>query len=105
MEYKNLLLVCASGITTGLLVRNMKKEVDQQNLPINIYSAPSITLKYVLQEEQIDGVLIGPQIQHELSDISNLLREKGIPFASIDKADYEALDGKAVLAAGEQVLD
>lgn len=105
MEYKNLLLVCASGITTGLLVRNMKKEVTSQELPIHIYAAPSITLNQIIRDKKIDGVLLGPQIEHEIEDIGRLLNSNKIPFDMIDKDSYELLDSTAVLNNGKKLLE
>ena len=34
-KYSNLLLICAAGITTGLLVRSMQKTIEEQDLPIH----------------------------------------------------------------------
>lgn len=105
MDYKNLLLICASGITTGLLVRNMEKEIKAKNIPIHIYAAPSITLNQIIKDKKIDGVLIGPQIEHELNDISRLLNANKISFDTMNKESYELLDSTSILEAGKRVLE
>lgn len=36
-KYSNLLLICAAGITTGLLVRSMQKTIEEQDLPFMFF--------------------------------------------------------------------
>lgn len=104
MEEKNLLLICASGITTGLLVRNMQQRAKANHLPINIYSAPSITVTQTLRDKHVDGVLIGPHLEADMKSLSILLEEKGIPYALIDQESYELLDSTQVLQKASEIL-
>ncbi len=83
----------------------MQKEAKLKKMPLHIYSAPSITLTQVLKDRKVDGILIGPHIEHEFNDLSNLLNDQNIPFGMIDEEDYELLNSGAVLEKAQEVLD
>ncbi|WP_368251090.1 PTS sugar transporter subunit IIB [Enterococcus sp. 2201sp1_2201st1_B8_2201SCRN_220225] len=104
MDGKSLLLICASGITTGMLVRNIQKSIDENNLNIHVYSAPAIIASQIINEQQIDGILIGPQSRYEIQRLEDLLSLKKIPFRLISQENYEILNGAAVLEEGLSLL-
>ncbi|WP_303220320.1 PTS sugar transporter subunit IIB [Enterococcus asini] len=104
MEEKNLLLICASGITTGMLVRNIQKHIEDKNLKIHVYSAPAIIARQVINEQQIDGILIGPQSRYEIQRLEDLLSFKKIPYRLISQENYEVLNGAGVLEEGLSIL-
>lgn len=104
MNKKNLLLICASGITTGLLVRNMEKEIEYKDLPVYVYSSPSILVQQILRERKIDGILIGPHIEYEIENLRELLDDYNIPYGIIGKDEYELIDGSKVLDKGLEIL-
>lgn len=103
-EYKNLLLICASGITTGLLVRSIEKNIEEEGLPIHVFSAPSIISKQIIREDDVDAILIGPHIPHEINRLKELLNYEDIAYRLIDKESYRLLDGKEVLKQGVSLL-
>ena len=64
---KRILLICTAGITSGLLVKNIQTAADEQNIPIRVYSAPAIIAEQAIQNQQIDGLMIGPQSEYEVN--------------------------------------
>lgn len=103
-DYKNLLLICASGITTGLLVRSIEKNIEKEELPIYVFSAPSIIAKQIIKEDDVDAILIGPHIPHEITRLKELLNYENISYQLINRDSYRMLDGEAVLKQGVTLL-
>lgn len=101
---KNILLICTAGITTGLLVVNIQKAAEEQNLDIHVFSAPAIVAEKIVKSESIDVLMIGPQSKHELKRLEDILNYHSIPFKLISKKDYQILDGEAVLEDALSIL-
>lgn len=102
---KTVLLICSAGITTGLLVKNMKDAAKQRNLDIHIYSAPAITAEDVLKRDEIDALLIGPQSEYEITRLKDFLEFKRVPYRLIDRESYALLDGEKVLGQALQLME
>mgnify|MGYP001321713792 CR=1 FL=1 len=104
-EGKTILLICSAGISTGLLVKNMKDAANQQGLDVHIYSAPAITAEDILKREKIDALLIGPQSEYEIHRLKDYLNYNSVAYKLIDKEHYEVLDGEKVLEQAMILLD
>ena len=102
---KTVLLICSAGITTGLLVKNMKDAAKQRDLDIHIYSAPAITAEDVLKRDEIDALLIGPQSEYEITRLKDFLECKRVPYRLIDRESYALLDGERVLGQALQLME
>lgn len=98
MNSKKVLFICSAGITTGLIVRSVQKSIDEKQVPIHVYSAPSIVAQQIINDEPLDAIMIGPHIQHEVERLRELLNYKKIPFKLIDADDYKLLNGEGILA-------
>ena len=72
----NIMLCCASGMSTSLLVEKMKKAASQ------------------------DGILLGPQVRYAQKKIES--EAPGVPVANIGMREYGMMNGAAVL---KQALD
>ncbi|MGX7163926.1 PTS sugar transporter subunit IIB [Enterococcus massiliensis] len=101
---KTILLICTAGITTGLLVKNVQQAADEQQLNVHVYSAPAIIAEQIIQNQQVDALLIGPQSRFEVNRLQDFLNFKAVPFRLIRKEDYETLDGEAVLKESLNLL-
>lgn len=60
MEQKVILLACAAGMSTSLLVTKMQ-EVSKKD---KIFAIPVSKVDQKVNEESIDVILIGPQIRY-----------------------------------------
>ena len=100
---ENILLVCAAGMSTSMLVSRMKDSAALKNIEINI-SALSVTeAKEKISQQQIDVVLLGPQVRFQKEEIEAVAQGK-IPVEVIDMVSYGRMDGQAVLMRALELL-
>lgn len=62
---KNIIVVCEAGITTSLLVQRLQQHVKQENVDYAIESKNTEEGLDFVKQEQIDAVLLGPQVHHK----------------------------------------
>lgn len=105
LEPKNVLLICTSGITSGLLVKNVQRAADEKGVRLHVYSVPAIVAEQAIQTQKIDALLIGPQSEYEVSRLKDLLNYKAVAYKLIPKESYETLDGGAVLEQIQKMLN
>lgn len=92
----NILLVCASGMSTGLLVNKMRAEGEKrklQNLEIFACSVDEME-KYI---DKHDVVLVAPQIRYKEKYIYGLASSRNKGYAIIDGINYGRVDGNKIL--------
>lgn len=78
------LLVCAGGMSTGILVNKLQKYSKENNLDLEEIVACGMG-EYVGIYEPYDVILLGPQISFRKDDIA---RETGKPIDIIAAMDY-----------------
>lgn len=88
---KKILLACAGGFSTSMLVAKMKEAAEQQSYEVEIDAVAETDI-----EEHLDAqiILLGPQIAHRLEDIRG---EVDVPVEVIDSLDYGTMNGGKVL--------
>lgn len=92
---KQILLVCAAGMSTSMLVNKMEaaaKEKDEK-IEINASSGGDVN-QYI---EQADILLLGPQVSYLKKKYQTDYASKGIPVEVINSMDYGTMNGKEVL--------
>ncbi|WP_434524513.1 PTS sugar transporter subunit IIB [Photorhabdus asymbiotica] len=92
---KKILLCCAAGMSTSMLVQRMQAEVTKRGLDIEIKAVPTAELKHLIADT--DVVLLGPQVRYQLTHLSAIAKPFGKPIDVIDMTDYGALRGDKVL--------
>lgn len=90
-----ILLCCAAGMSTSLLVTKMKKEAEAKGLDIDIQAVSQQEVSNHL--EDTDVLLLGPQIRYKLSSLKKLTEGTGIPVEVINPVDYGTVNGQKVL--------
>lgn len=95
----NILLCCAAGMSTSLLVKKMQRAAEEMGLQGKIWAVGEAQVSENLEEA--DVLLLGPQIRYRLNDLKKLGEEKGVPVEVINVMDYGRLNGKNVI---EQAL-
>ena len=95
---KNILLVCAAGMSTSLLVNKMKAAAKDRGLEIEINALPVSECSSVIYK--VDIVLLGPQVRFQKPQVDALVNGR-IPVDVIDMRLYGTMNGKAIL---EQVI-
>lgn len=101
MADKNIVLFCAGGMSTSLLVNKMREAAAKlgKDYEINAYGLASEE-KYV---PNADCVLIGPQVRYAL----NKLKEKypDTPIDSIDMRTYGTMDGAGAVQQAIKLMN
>lgn len=92
---KNIMLCCAAGMSTSLLVTKMEKAAKEQNIEAKIWAVPVEEAKKEIN--QADVLLMGPQIRYLFSDMKALANQNGIEAEVINPMHYGMCDGESVL--------
>ncbi|WP_447873790.1 PTS sugar transporter subunit IIB [Serratia fonticola] len=92
---KKIVLCCAAGMSTSMLVKRMQTEAQKRELAVEIVAVPAADFEAELPTASV--VLLGPQIKYELARFSQLAGPHGMPVAVIDMMDYGTLRGDKVL--------
>lgn len=97
---KKILLVCAGGFSTSMLVEKMKEAVSKKELDIVIDACGEGVLESYLPA---DIVMLGPQMGHA----EDIVKEKvgpSVPVTVIDMMDYGMMDGEKVLGTALKLM-
>ena len=98
---KKIVLLCASGMSTSVLVNKMKEAAAAENFDCSI-EAFSVS-EAATKAAGADCVLLGPQIRFQQKKVTELL--KGTPVDVIDMRMYGRMDGKGVLDFARSMLE
>ncbi|SHK18677.1 PTS system, cellobiose-specific IIB component [Clostridium cavendishii DSM 21758] len=97
----NILLVCANGASTGVLVEKMKtfcKEHEKlRTKEIKIEATSVDNLRVYFESNKVDVVLIGPQIRFKEDEIKNISKPYTELVQVINTQDYGRMDAVAVM--------
>jgi len=93
------LLICASGLSTSILVNNMRQYASRED-KINACSVSELEF-YI---EDVDVILVGPQIRHQLSYIEEKVVSTGQVVALMDPKAYGRIDGEAMIKQARSLL-
>ena len=92
---KKVLLVCASGMSTSMLVKAIRKAADSQGYPLEVTSAGMTGIEDRLDEA--DALLVGPQIRHRFEGLRETAQKAGVPAKIVPTQIYGLMNGKAAL--------
>ncbi|MBA2876428.1 PTS sugar transporter subunit IIB [Thermaerobacillus caldiproteolyticus] len=91
----NILLVCAAGMSTSLLVTKMQQAAKEKGIEANIWAVSADEAKAHL--DRADVLLLGPQVRYKLSQFKKEGEARGIPVDVINPTDYGRVNGASVL--------
>ena len=93
---KKIMLVCAAGMSTSLLVTKMEAAAKEQGVEVKIFALPFSDAPRVLEE--VDVILLGPQVRFQKAQIEKAIADQKLDLAVavIDMKDYGMMNGKAV---------
>lgn len=96
---KRIVLACAAGMSTSMVVTRMEKEAVTRGLEYKIYAIPEQNLRDELQSygSEVAVVLLGPQVRFKLDENRKLTDNYHIPIAVIETLAYGTLNGAKVL--------
>ena len=91
----NILLVCAAGMSTSLLVNKMQEAAKEKGKDADIAAYPINDLERMVDD--IDVALLGPQVGFQLAKAKAICEPKGVPVDVIPMSDYGMCNGMNVL--------
>ncbi|HHB2142301.1 PTS sugar transporter subunit IIB [Escherichia albertii] len=100
---KNILLVCAGGMSTSMLVKRMIEHANAISFNVNITALAIAEAKGKIKNNEVDIVLLGPQVRFQKTELDAVSQGK-IPIAVIDMKDYGTMNGQAVFELTMKLL-
>lgn len=101
LDKLHILLVCNLGYSTGIMVTKMRGIAENSKAlaktDIKIEAHPAGELREYIAD--FDVIMLGPQIKHQLAELSKLAEEHNKPISVIDSKDYGRVDGGNILKA------
>lgn len=82
----NILLVCAAGMSTSLLVSKMEKSAQEQGKDYTIWAVSGDSVQNHI--DKADVLLLGPQVRYMLPQLKKLGESKGVPVDVINTVHY-----------------
>lgn len=89
----NILLLCAAGLSTSLLVQKMKEAAQLAGIQADIWSCNAASGEQELAKA--DVILIGPQLRYLYQSIAAKAKDR--PIRMIDMMTYGRMDGMSAL--------
>lgn len=84
MKYK-ILLLCAGGMSTSILMNKMKKYASENGIDLSIKATGLSSVSYVKTAADFDVILMGPQVSYRIDEVKE---KTGKPVAAIPSVDY-----------------
>jgi len=100
---KNIVLCCAAGMSTSMLVQRMKDAAQKKGVEVSIKAVPVSEFKENLAEADI--ILLGPQVKYEQVKLQAQAEPLGKKVAVIDMMDYGMMKGDVVLDKALKLLE
>jgi cellobiose PTS system EIIB component len=98
---KSILLICANGMSTAIIVKKMEEAAKEKNIEVSIKACSIANAPGLIGKADI--ALLGPQIRFNLKKIQSL--NPNIPVYSMDMSSYGLMDGAAILVDAIKKLE
>lgn len=92
---KRIMLACAGGFSTSMLVERMKDAAKAQNIDVVIDATAEGKLDKLI--DQVDILLLGPQVGHMEAGLKTKYAERPVAISTIASIDYGMMNGEKVL--------
>lgn len=100
---KRIMLICSGGMSTSLLCTKIQKSAKEKNIDVEVFAVSEAEMKRRL--DNVDVILLGPQVRYLLSKIKNDVEEKGIAVDVIESISYGTMNGEAVLKQAMSLME
>jgi len=98
---KRILLACAGGYSTSMLVEKMKGAAKEKGLDVIIDAVAESAIEKKV--DQFDIIMLGPQMGHAEEGLKKKYGSK-LPITVINMMDYGMMDGTKVLAQALELI-
>lgn len=97
---KHLVLLCAVGMSSSILVNRMIRIAEKKQLEVMIHASGMGDLASFIDEAHL--LLVSPQIHYMEEKIKQ--KYPGIPVVALSAKDYAEMDGEKVLMNGLRLI-
>lgn len=97
MAENTIMLVCAAGMSTSLLVSKMQKAAAAQGLDAEIFAVGAGEADAQLAKKTVDVLLLGPQVKYMRKQFEDKVAGTNIKLDVINMQDYGMMNGEKVL--------
>lgn len=104
MAEKTIMLVCAAGMSTSLLVSKMQKAAQAQGLDAEIFAVSAQEADDNLKKKSIDALLLGPQVKFMEKQFQGKLAGSDTKLGVINMQDYGMMNGEKVLKYAQDLM-
>ena len=101
MAEKTIMLCCAAGMSTSLLVSKMQKAAESDGIDAEIFAAAAADADAKLEEKHPDVLMLGPQVRYMGGQFKSKL---SIPVEVINMQDYGMMNGEKVLREAVKLI-
>ncbi|WP_088809828.1 MULTISPECIES: PTS sugar transporter subunit IIB [Listeria] len=98
----NIVLICAAGMSTSLLVTKMEKAAAAKGDEAKIAAYSIAEINEVIKDA--DVVLLGPQVRYQEKTVKDAAAGR-IPVDVIDMMAYGKMDGETVYAQALKLIE
>ena len=92
---KKILLLCAAGMSTSIVVKKMLEAAKNKNLDVHIEALPLESFNENL--DKFDLFLLGPQVRFKKADFEKIANSVGKKVEVINQMDYGMMKGDKIL--------
>lgn len=99
-EKMNILLVCAGGMSTSILMKKLQKYSDERGMGDNIKATGLGSYEDLYKD--FDVILMGPQVSYLQDEVK---AATGLPVAPIPPTDYALGNSENIFKIAEKLYD
>ena len=99
-----IMLVCAAGMSTSLLVTKMEVAAKEAGEEVEIFALPLTEGEKII--DTVDCVLLGPQVRYAKKEVEKIIADTGkdIPYDVIEMKIVGMMNGKAVYEFAKKLM-
>lgn len=105
MADKTIMLVCAAGMSTSLLVTKMQKAAEEKGVDAEIFAVSASEADATIQSKHPNVVMLGPQVRFMKDQFEEKLADTGIGVEVINMQDYGMMNGEKVLNRALEIIE
>lgn len=102
---KTIMLVCAAGMSTSLMVSKMQKSAEEKGIEADIFAVSAGEAETYLADKKVDVLLLGPQVRFMKAQFEKKVTPLGIALGVIQMTDYGMMNGEKVLNQALKLMD
>lgn len=105
MATKGIMLVCAAGMSTSMLVSKMQKAAEERGIDADIFAVSASEVDAKIKTRPVDVMLLGPQVRYMKAKFEEKAAENSIAIDVINMQDYGMMNGENVLDSALELMN